>query len=160
MKKKLAQEEEAHLTAKQKLQKERGKKTAEARAEASKKMEKIRQAKLRVRESVDNWDKSIKMGERKKKKREQEEDDGEDEESRERKKEEAVKRMDELELLNKELPTMEALLVDKEKNKEFFEKTLPVMINHEFLDEDKKEECIMLVRKYHTLQTHVGYGVR
>merc|ERR1712190_447739 len=132
--------------------------TAEARAEANKKMEKIRQAKLRVKESVDQWDKSIKMGERKKKRKEMDSD--EDEESRQKKKEDAERRIDELEMLNKELPTMEALLVDKDKNKEFFEKTLPVMLNHEFLDDDKREECIKLVRKYHTLQTHVGYGVR
>jgi len=93
-------------------------------------------------------EKDIKMNDKQKNQNQQKDD------------EDISKRIDELEILNKDLPKMETLLVDKELNKEFFEKTLPLILNHELIDDDKKQEYIMLVRKYHTLQTHVGYGVK
>merc|ERR1712228_181736 len=156
MKKKLQQEEESNLSEKQKLTKERGKKTAEARAAESLRMEKIRQQKEKIKQSVKDWQKELKRSDKRK------DDDGENEDDEEEslRKENAMKRIEELEILNQDLPKMEALLVDKDLNKKFFEKDLPLMLNHDLLDDDKKKECIMLVRKYHTLQTHVGYGVR
>merc|ERR1712228_322234 len=150
MKKKLQQEEESNLSEKQKLTKERGKKTAEARAAESLRMEKIRQQKEKIKQSVKDWEKELKRSDKRKDDDGENEDDDDEEESL--RKENAMKRIEELEILNQDLPKMEALLVDKDLNKKFFEKDL--------LDDDKKEECIMLVRKYHTLQTHVGYGVR
>ena len=163
MKKKLQAEEEASLTEKEKLQRERGKKTAEARAKDNLRLEKIRQAKEKIKQSVKDWETSYKKKDRKRDKGDGAGDDDEDDDDmldKEKKKEAALKRIEELEILNEDLPSMEALLVDKELNKEFFEKKLPLILNHDLLDDDKKEDCIKLVRKYHTLQTHVGYGVK
>merc|ERR1712204_3014 len=157
MKKKLQQEEESSLTEKQKLQKERGKKSAEARAAESLRLEKIRQHKDKITQSVKDWEKELKRSDKQKK--DGEDGSGDDDEESLRK-ENAMKRIEELEILNQDLPRMEALLVDKDLNKKFFEKDLPLMINHELLDDDKRREIVMLCRKYHTLQNHVGYGVR
>lgn len=156
LKKKLQAEEEAGLTEKQKLQKERGKKTAEARASANLKLEKIRQAKEKIKQSVKDWEKDYKKHEKKKGGAEDETDSDEEDERRQ----DAMRRIEELETLNEKLPSMEELLVDPVLNKEFFEKKLPMILNHDLLDDDKKKECVTLVRKYHTLQTHVGYGVK
>ena len=159
MKKKLQQEEESQLTEKQKLQKERGKKSAEARAAESLRLEKIRQQKEKIKQSVKDWEKDLKRSD--KRKDEDKENEGKDDDDEESlRKENAMKRIEELEVLNQDLPRMEALLVDKDLNKKFFEKDLPLILGHELLDEDKKRECVTLVRKYHTLQSHVGYGVR
>merc|ERR1712244_208333 len=101
--------------------------------------EKIRQQKEKIKQSVKDWEKSLKAKD--KGKEAEEESDDEEEVGR---KEDAIKRIEEIEILNQELPRMETLLVDKELNKTFFEKTLPLMLNHESLEDDKKAECIKL----------------
>eukprot|EP01083_Nonionella_stella_P035213 96184_1 len=156
LKKKLEAEEEASLTAQQKLERERGKKTAEARAKHNLMMEKKRQAKEKIKQSVKDWETTLKKRDKKKENKDEDSDD----EAVDERREDALKRIEELEIVDKDLPRMEALLVDKELNKEFFEKTLPILLNHELVDDDKRQECVLLVRKYHTLQKHVGYGVR
>ena len=118
-------------------------------------LEKIKQAKEKIKQSVKDWEKDYKSKDRRRDK----EDEGDEDEEDERR-QDAMRRIEELEILNEDLPSMEALLVDPEMNKEFFEKKLPMILNHELLDDDKKQECITLIRKYHTLQTHVGYGVK
>ena len=163
LKKKLQMEKDDGLTNKQKLQKERGKKTAEARAADSLRLEKVRQAKEKIKQSVKDWEESLKKregGKRGDDDDDEADDDEDDMLDKDERKKQALKRIEELEILNEQLPSMEVLLVNKELNKEWFEKKLPLMLNHELLDDDKRDEIVMLVRKYQTLQTHVGYGVK
>eukprot|EP00483_Globobulimina_turgida_P009924 UN09943 len=149
LKKKLEAEEEANLTAQQKLERERGKKTAEARAKNNLRLEKIRQTKEKIRQSVKDWEKEMKSKENRENK---DNDDNTDNNQQ------TLKRIEEIEMLNEDLPKIEALLVDKELNKTFFEKKLPFLLNNDLVEDDKKKECIVLIKKYHTLQKHVGYN--
>eukprot|EP00485_Elphidium_margaritaceum_P002420 CAMPEP_0202691414 /NCGR_PEP_ID=MMETSP1385-20130828/6139_1 /ASSEMBLY_ACC=CAM_ASM_000861 /TAXON_ID=933848 /ORGANISM="Elphidium margaritaceum" /LENGTH=465 /DNA_ID=CAMNT_0049346817 /DNA_START=26 /DNA_END=1423 /DNA_ORIENTATION=+ len=172
-------DEDSGLSDKEKLQKDRSKKTAEQRAKDNMRMEQVRRAKDKIKQSVKDWEQKIKKkgyqtgeggeeeGESGGAGREDDEDEAQEatlnvnvDDYKEQKRLEAERRIEELEILGEELPSMEALLVDQALNKEFFEKKLPIILNHDLVDDEKKEQCVLLIRKYHTLQTHVGYGVR
>ncbi len=146
---KLAKEEEDSLTQQQKLDRERSKKTAEARAANSLRLERIRQKKEKIRESIKDWERGLK-------KRETKEESGADTMADT----ESLKRIERFELLDKPLPKMEQLLTDTALNKEFFELRLPLILEldeTDGFDSEKREECVLLMKKYVTLQSHVGY---
>ena len=174
---------------KMELQEQRNQKTAAAKAAAQIQAQKIKDAKDKVQQSVNTWQKDLATNTKWRRRTdgffaEEEIDDDDDDdvsdgeedavgdsggntleagivdEDGEMKNEKGVSRIQELELLNEDLPSLEALLVDKALNKKFFETTLPKLLTNALVDDDKKQQCITLVRKYKTLQNHVGYGVR
>ena len=69
-------------------------------------------------------------------------------------------RAEELSLINEALPNLGELLVNRDTNKIFFEKKLPVLLESKHLDEKKKGEIVKLVKGFNTVGSHVGYHVK
>ena len=66
----------------------------------------------------------------------------------------------ELEIISEKLPNLGELLVNHDANKSFFEKKLSMLLESKYIDDQKRNDIIKLVRSFRTVESHVGYGVK